>query len=458
MTDLIETIDGFYESQDPFLLRYSLHNQEAEKAILGAVLTKGDMFQHVAGWMDPLHFEDGKHQAIFQAMAGLFATQDPIDRVSVASRLRESGQYDQAGGVPYLIDLMAHELAVGCALGGGESAMRYNGRKVIDLARRRAFVQAADELTESACDLSQTDYAEAAQAWLMSLTEAYVLEEKADTGSVLDRALLNLESKLTTPGGVTGLSTGFRSLDRATHGFQRHQLITLAARPGCGKSALALNIAAHVAMQECKPVLFVSLEMTGEELMERLVRSTSGSESEFSLMVKAREEIRQHEKRLILDDAAGQTLTTIQSKILKAKQAHPDLGLIVIDHIGLIASDPNARKNTPKAYEIQEITSRLKVLAKSTQTPVLQLCQMNRQVEGRQDKKPMLSDLRDSGSVEMDSDLVMFINIERTPERQATGNATLTIAKQRDGALSEIPLLYVPHLTKFKERSNGVVW
>jgi replicative DNA helicase len=428
------------------------HNMEVEQTILASILSRGYLFQYAAGWLDCLHFYQNAHQSIFQAMVELFAAQVPLDVVSVSTQLRETGMLEQAGGSAYIMDLALSGAGMDIEV-GGEFTLRYHGKKIIDLAKRRETVKAAEEIAEQACDLSQRGYAETAQALLVNLTDAYQVEERIDTQQSIDSALDILQAELNAPNGVTGLSTGLPSLDRKTHGFQSHQLITLAARPGGGKSAMAMNIASHIAMEVRKSVLYISLEMTSAELIKRLVKALAGTDSDFNRLKQAAESLKPHRHRFLLEDSAGQTLATIQAKILKAKQAHPDLGLIVIDHIGLIAPDPNARKNQPKTYEVQEITSRFKVLAKSVQVPILQLAQMNRAVEARQDKKPMLSDLRDSGSIEQDSDLVLFSNIERDENRRPTGNASLTIAKQRDGVQAEIPLVFIPHLTKFKEKS-----
>jgi replicative DNA helicase len=423
------------------------HSTDAEQAVLAGILQQPDLMNEAVGLLEPSHFYRSAHQEIYRALLEVFNQQVPLEPIAITNALQTFGTLDIAGGSSYLWDL---------CLSANENvqvinpeSLHYWAKIIIDKARRRELIAACYEIQEAAHNSTCSDYMGQAENLLFILSEAYPSVRKADQNFTGD-ALSALETELTTPNGITGLSTGFPNLDKATHGFQPHQLITVSARPGGGKSAFALNVASHVVLKEQKTVLYISLEMTGAELMKRVIKAMAGTDYDLSKLKKAAQDFKTHQHRFIVEDAAGQTLSAIQSRILKAKQKHADLGLIVVDHIGLIAPESNTKQQN-RAYEIQQITSRLKVLAKNVQVPILQLAQMNRAIEGRQDKKPMLSDLRDSGSIEMDSDIVIFTNIERDEERRPTGNASLTIAKQRDGVQMEIPLLFIPHLTQFKE-------
>lgn len=420
---------------------------DAEQAVLSGILNHPELMNHAVGVLQPEHFYRTAHQEIFSAMLACFEQGAPIEPVAVTDALKVADALEAAGGNSYVWDL---------CLGSNPNALVINSdsliywaKLLIDLARRRELIITCNDIQESARDRSHKAYLEEAESLLFLLSDTYpeVGEAQADP---LDEAIASLEREINTPSGVTGLSTGFPTLDKSTHGFQPYQLITVSARPGGGKSAFAMNVASHVVMEERKPVLYISLEMMASELVKRVLKAISGTDVNLSRLKQSAQDLRPYMKDFILRDAAGQTFAAIQSQILKAKKARPDLGLIVIDHLGLIASDPKAKQQN-RAYELGIITGKLKTLAKAIQTPILQLAQMNRAVENRQDKKPQLSDLRDSGSIEMDSDLVLFTDIERDEKRKPTGNATLTIAKQRDGVQVEIPLVFVPHLTRFKE-------
>ncbi len=423
------------------------NSTDVEQGILSGILQQPDLITHAVGVLQPEHFYRSAHVEIFRAMLTCFEQGAPIEPLALTDALKIADTLDIAGGGSYVWDLLIKGAEVQVI---DPTSFRYWAKQLIDLARRRELITACHDIQESAHDRANKAYQEEAENLLFLLSDAYPDVDEAQENP-LDAALASLEQEITSPNGVTGLSTGFPILDKSTHGFQPFQLITVSARPGGGKSAFALNVASHVVMNERKPVLYISLEMMASELVKRVLKAMAGTDMNLSLVKQSGKDLQPYMKDFILRDAAGQTLAAIQSQILKAKKARPDLGLIVVDHIGLIASDPKAKQQN-RAYEIQQITSRLKSLAKTIQVPILQLAQMNRAIEARQEKtKPQLSDLRDSGSIEMDSDLVLFTHIERDENRKPTGNACLTIAKQRDGVQVEIPLVFIPHLTRFKE-------
>ncbi len=423
-------------------------NIDAEQGVLCGILNQPELIASAIGLLKPEHFYTTAHAEIYRAMADCFERQAPIDPVTLGEALRVAGKLEQVGGASYL-----YELLIGAnpnAQVMNDYSLRYYGRMLIDLSVRRNAIHAGHQLVESAQDISNAAYLSEAENLLFVLAESQT-DQRQQSVDHLAQALAQIEEMATACNGVTGLSTGFPTLDATTHGFQPWQLITVSARPGGGKSAFALNVAMHVLTQERRPVLYISLEMTGAELMRRLINAVAGSDTDLEKQRKATAHLHQYEANMLIEDAGGQTLAAIQSRILRAKKQRPDLALIIVDHIGLIASEPKSRQQN-RAYEIQEITGRLKMLAKTVQVPVMELAQMNRGIEGRQEKKPMLSDLRDSGSIEMDSDIVLFTNIDRHDDRRPSGTASISIAKQRDGVQMDIPMLFVPHLTRFKER------
>lgn len=418
---------------------------DAEQAILCALLQDAEMVQHAIGLLQPEHFYSTAHRLIYQACVECFSQQIPI---SVSALIQQLGpELQTAGGKVYLMDLL---------LGANQNAhiintysLKYWAKVVIDHAMRREVIEVCSEIQESAYDLSQNGYLDEAQNLLFFVSEAYKVEEEAKISPV-DEAIEQLEKRLSSSSRITGLPTGYSVLDFKTGGLQPYQLVTIAARPGNGKSTAGLTIANHVAQFERKPILYFSLEMGAAELMERVIKTVADSGENLERLKAAAELIQGYKHRLIIDDTAGLTISAIQSKIFKVKKTNPELALIVVDHIGLIASE--GKKNQNRAYELQEITTRLKVIAKTIQVPIIQMAQMNRAIEARQDKKPMLSDLRDSGSIEMDSDVVLFTTIDRDENRVPTGQALFTIAKQRNGELAEIPMVFIPHIPTFRER------
>ncbi|WP_373531764.1 replicative DNA helicase [Vampirovibrio sp.] len=424
------------------------HSVAVEQGVLCGLLQYPALFPQVVSLLQPEHFYSNAHQAIFRAMLNCFEQQVPLEPIALTHALEVSGSSAMAGGSAYLYDLLLGSNPDVQVL--NDASLKHWSKLLIDLARRREVILACQDIAESATNRGEATYLEEAENLLYLISETFPTDTM-EASDPVEEAIKQLEEEASSPNGVTGLSTGFPTLDNSTHGFQPWQLITVSARPGGGKSAFALNLACHVVLQERKSVLYISLEMTASELMKRAIKAKAGNPNNLDALKLAAMAWKPFQKDLMIEDAAGQTLAVIQSKILKAKKRRPDLALVVVDHIGLIASELNGKQQN-RAYEIQAITSRLKTLAKTIQTPILQLAQMNRAVDARQDKKPMLSDLRDSGGIEMDSDIVLFTSIERFEDRRPSGVASLTIAKQRDGVQMEIPLLFVPHLTRFRER------
>lgn len=294
-------------------------------------------------------------------------------------------------------------------------------------------------------DKTEKAFLEKAQSQLMTIAQSFSQETSGSTDKMIDDAMALIEGKLIAPNGLTGLSTGFKALDAKTHGFQNGNLIILGARPSNGKTTLALNIAAHAVLQEKKPVLFFSLEMSGQELLEDVIKLVAGSTCNLGKLKQAVETVKAHQNLLHIKDKPDISLMDIQGITQKTQALCPDLGLVIIDHLGLVKPE-EAKRFQNRAYELEEISWGLKAMAKTLKLPVLLLCQLNRTIETRQDKKPMLSDLRDSGAIEQNADIVMFLSGEREEPKRL-----LTIAKHRNGPLGEIPLSFHGAMAQFKE-------
>lgn len=427
---------------------YHLYPKETEQAIICGLVTQEVCFTKVAGVLDPDHFSFDAYKSVFDVMAYLFANHCPIDVVSVGDELVTRGIED---GRMKIMELAKSGAGTMMCI-SDDYALKYHCNKLIDFAKRRETFKIAEEIQDHALDMDNRRFTENAQALLMMLDNAYKTDMRKQNGELVNDVMDRIKLKMTT-NAITGLSSGIKALDRATDGFLPYQLITVAARPGGGKSAFAMNVAQHIAFDLNRPVLYLSLEMNAEELLARLIKSISGTSTDIRKMQEAADKIKQYQHNLIIDDTAGQTLSYIQSAILKAKQANPDLAMVFIDHLGLIDAEKKT-SNQNRTYELGNITKALKTMTRSLQIPIMQLCQMNRGIEGRQVKQPMLSDLKDSDSIAADSDTVFFMKIERSEDGNPTGEAAINIAKQRDGVVADIPLLFVPSQTRFKDKHS----
>lgn len=307
------------------------------------------------------------------------------------------------------------------------------------------MIKTCYQLASMSQDKTEKAFLEKAQSQLMTIAQSFSQETSGSTDKMIDDAMALIEGKLIAPNGLTGLSTGFKALDAKTHGFQNGNLIILGARPSNGKTTLALNIAAHAVLQEKKPVLFFSLEMSGQELLEDVIKLVAGSTCNLGKLKQAVETVKAHQNLLHIKDKPDISLMDIQGITQKTQALCPDLGLVIIDHLGLVKPE-EAKRFQNRAYELEEISWGLKAMAKTLKLPVLLLCQLNRTIETRQDKKPMLSDLRDSGAIEQNADIVMFLSGEREEPKRL-----LTIAKHRNGPLGEIPLSFHGAMAQFKE-------
>jgi replicative DNA helicase len=422
-----------------------LVDKRAERSVLGAVLINGTLFHKVAS-MDPMHFYYQDHQAIFTQMLNLFSKQEDINSSSVAEAFVKEKSIAK---LVFGLDGCEEGYSV-TDIDNGSRLDWFRGH-LIGLAKRREARQMGEDIMDAALDTENKQYLETAQAVLINLSNAFEEEKKKSFSESLDEALDAIRQDMDTS-KPRGISTGIKCLDYHTKGMLPEQLITIAARSGGGKSALALNIAEHVVMKENKKILYFSLEMSDVQLLDRLIRSVSGSESDLNAMALAKRKILDKEKNFIINTTPGLTLSAIQAECFKKKQANPDLALIIIDHIALITAEPGAKFQS-KTYEIQEVTKRLKVLARHLQIPIIQLAQQNRNVDARQDKRPIKSDLKDSDSIVHDSDVVLFVSITRDEDRTPTGEAVLSIAKNRMGSEVDLDILFRAPITKFMDKS-----
>lgn len=426
------------------------YSQEAEQAVLGAILVDGETFVDVAEQLREDDFFLSSNKTIFGAMAMLFNTNKPIDIVTVAEQLRENGTLDAAGGIPYL-----SQLALGVPT--TENIRHYAGI-IEDHAALRRLILAGQEIVsagiEGAGEVPHImDFAEQK---LFDVMQKRRLKGFAHIKDVMADTFEQLQERSKNSGKLTGVPSGFTDLDMMTSGFQPSDLIILAARPAMGKTSFALNIAEHAAINAKVTTAIFSLEMSKEQLVTRLMSSQAMidsknlrdgtlSQADWDKLTGVIRPMT--EAPIYIDDTPGITVTDIRAKCRRIK----NLGLIVIDYLQLMQG---SRRSENRQQEISEISRSLKILAKEFNVPVITLSQLSRSPDSRTDKRPMISDLRESGAIEQDADIVMFLYRDDyyNPESEKKNITECIIAKHRNGSTGTVELLFLPQHTKFANK------
>ena len=436
-------------------------NVDAERFVLGSILLNQDTYFQVAGAVEPEDFSLEKHRRIFARMKDLYDRGEKIDRVTLANELMKQGQIESVDGFSYLVSLDEGLPAL--------SNLDSYVRIVKDKATLRKLIFSAQKVIDR-CLIGEEEPDEilaSAEESLLKLGEARSGERLESPATVISKFPGGVNAFLDPSQRVSGLSTGFAKFDEMTGGLHGGELLILAARPSMGKTALALNIAQHVAThpQMRKPVAVFSLEMSSASLLTRLLCSAARvDQHKFRAGYLNADERRKlqvaladlTESPLFLDDTAGVNLMDIHSK-LRRMQAEYGLSLVVIDYLQLMSS---RGRNENRNQEVSAISRGLKLMAKDLNVPFLVLSQLSRASETRiGDHKPQLSDLRDSGSIEQDADLVAFIfreEIYKRDREDLRGLADLIVAKQRNGPIGNIPLRFLGQFTRFENRAEDL--
>lgn len=432
------------------------HSIEAEESVLGAVLLSADA-ANIA--LEKLHAEDfyrPTHQQIFEAVQALFDANEPIDAVTVSEALRREGVLDRMGGVASLTRLID---AVPTT-----SNVDYYAGIVEEHALRRRLMRVGGAIGGIATEMTEpiSDVLDRAEQEVFQVAERRVGEGLAPIDPLLGPAIERAEELQRLGTEITGLPTGFRDLDRKLAGLHPTNLIIIAARPGMGKSALALNIAQNVA-QEGEPVAIFSLEMSREEIVSRMLCSTGRidsqrlrtgrlSEADFTKLSNAASTL--YKKPIYVDESPGLTITEIRAKARRLRR-RPGLGLIIVDYLQLMHGSGGENRQ----QEIAIISRSLKNLARELDVPIIALSQLNRSLESREDKRPRLGDLRESGALEQDADVVLFIYRDETynPEKvESKGVAEVVVAKHRQGAVGKVTMTFLPEFTLFSDMGRDV--
>jgi replicative DNA helicase len=432
------------------------HSIEAEESVLGAVLLSSDA-ANIA--LERLHADDfyrPAHQQIFEAVRKLFDTHEPIDAVTVSEVLRRDGTLERIGGVESLTRILD---AVPTA-----SNIDYYAGIVDEHALRRRLMRVGGDIGSLAGHLTEpiTDVIDQAEQAVFQVAERRVGEGLTSIDPLLGPAIERAEELQRLGSDVTGIATGYKDLDRKLAGLHPTNLIVIAARPGMGKTALALNIAQNVAQRDI-PVAMFSLEMSREEIVSRMLcaqgridsqrlRTGQLSEADFTKLSNAASSL--YKKPVYVDDSPGLTVTEIRAKSRRLKR-RPGLGLVIVDYLQLMQGSGGENRQ----QEIALISRSLKNLARELDVPIIAVSQLNRSLEQREDKRPRLGDLRESGAIEQDSDVVMFIYRDEyySPERiESKGLAEVVISKHRQGAVGKITMTFLPEFTLFADMGRDM--
>ncbi len=430
-------------------LRIPPHSTDAEVSVLGALLLDKNAIVNVAEFLSPSHFYDDRHSAIYEAMIELYESRNPIDVLTVSDRLRHKKRLDIVGGATYLSDLVNRVPTA--------AHVEHYARIVFNASTKRALMTAAAKLVENSFDegMDADELLDRAEQSIFSLTQAHLPNVFTPVRAALAESFDRLDELHKQSGGLRGVPSGYSSLDDALAGFQKSNLIILAARPGVGKTALALNIAQFVATQGRRPVGIFSLEMSREELVDRLLVSQADidawrlktgklSETDFTKLSDAMGELA--DAPIYIDDTPASTILEMRTKARRLQVEH-GLDLIVVDYLQLV----RGRNLENRVQEVSEISQGLKNLARELKIPVIALSQLSRAVESRGSGRPQLSDLRESGAIEQDADVVMFLSREDAENNE---NFYLDIAKHRNGPLRQIKLFFKGDRIRFFERET----
>lgn len=425
-------------------IRIPPQSPEAEKSVLGALLLDKDAIIAVAEFLKPDDFYDEKHRDIYEAAIDLYEERVPIDVLTISEKLKKKKVLKQIGGVSYLVSL-ANQVPTA-------AHVEHYGKIIKDSATKRSLMKAASKLVELSFDegLAADELLDKAEMEVFGITQKHVKKAFTPVKDALAESFDRLDELHKLGEGLRGIPTGYKDLDNTLAGFQKSNLIILAARPGMGKTTLALNMARYLAVEAKRPVGFFSLEMSKEELVDRLLveqadidawRLKTGklSEDDFTKLSNAMGELA--EAPLYIDDTPALSILEMRTKARRL-QVESGVELLIIDYLQLARS----RQLENRVQEVSEITQGMKNLARELKVPVLAISQLSRAVEQRGEKRPQLADLRESGSIEQDADVVMFIWRENEENQE---NITLDIAKHRNGPLRSIKMVFKGDRMKF---------
>ncbi len=420
---------------------------DVEASLLGAVIIDPDAIVKVADIVRPIDFYDERHRMIYEGALRLYEQQSPIDVLTLSEELKAEGVLKEVGGSGYLTQLTN-------TVPTATNAEQYASIVATKSIRRR-LISASNEIAQIGHDEKRSiaELVEEAEAKLFEVSQRHVGNDIASMESILADSFDRLDSLHKDKGTIRGVSTGYKDLDGKLAGFQKSDLIILAARPSMGKTAMALNLAQNVAIKAEKPVLLFSLEMSKEQLVDRMLASEAGvnswnlrtgnlSDSDFEKIGHAMGSL--SEAQMFIDDTPGLTVSDLRTKA--RREAHKrDLGLIIVDYLQLMSGGSKFKTDGNRVQEISEISRGLKSVARELNVPVIALSQLSRSVESRSPQIPQLSDLRESGSIEQDADVVMFLYRDDyyNPDTSDKPNILdIFISKHRNGPTGRVEIYF----------------
>ncbi|MCB9029732.1 MAG: replicative DNA helicase [Deltaproteobacteria bacterium] len=440
-------------STDSITGRVPPNSKDAEESVLGGILIDNEAINAALEIIRAEDFYRAAHKMIFQAMIDLTDKREPIDIVTLSSQLKTMNALDDCGGVEYITKLSTMVPTA--------SNVAYYARIVKETALRRRLIHEATEIISNSYseDNEIEDYLDSVEQRILSVSDYRINPSFHKVGDIVKDSIKHVEKLYDQKELVTGVASGLRDVDKLTAGFQASDLIILAARPSMGKTSLALGIAQNVGIRQNRGVAVFSLEMSKEQLVLRMlccearvdssrVRTGHLGERDFPRLVEAASKIA--ETPIFIDDTPALTITEMRAKCRRLHREHK-LSLIVVDYLQLMRSPAYA--STSREQEISDISRSLKALAKELSVPVIALSQLNRSVEARTDKRPMMSDLRESGAIEQDADVICFIYRDEfyNKESEDKGVAELIIAKQRNGPTGTARLAFASESTRFDD-------
>jgi replicative DNA helicase len=442
-------------------LKLPPHSIEAEQSVLGGLMLDAEAWDRVAEAVVAEDFYSRSHRMIFNAMQRLMERAQPIDLITVSEQLEIEDQLDDAGGFSYLGEIAKNTPSAGNIL---SYAQIVRERAVV-----RDMISVAHEIADAGYNpegRNSSDLLDLAESKVFKIAESRANSSEGPEGikSILEKTVDKIEQLYNNPhNGVTGVSSGFADLDKMTAGFQSGDLVIVAARPSMGKTTFAMNLCEQAAMNEDKPVLIFSLEMPSEQIMMRMLASlgrvdqtkirTGQLDDEDWARVSSTMGIMLEQGKMYIDDSSGLTPTDVRSRARRIAREYGGLSMIMIDYLQLMQV-PALKDN--RTLEISEISRSLKALAKELEIPVVALSQLNRSLEQRADKRPINSDLRESGAIEQDADLIMFIYRDEVynDDTEDKGTAEIIIGKQRNGPIGRVRLTFQGHFSRFDNYSG----
>jgi replicative DNA helicase len=427
----------------------------AEQCVLGGMMLSKDAIADVVEVLRGHDFYKPAHQAVYDAVIDLYGRGEPADAVTVAAELSKRGEIARIGGAPYLHTLIS---SVPTAANAG-----YYAKIVQERAILRRLVEAGTRIVQLAYSTGDADdVVDQAQAEVYAVTERRASEDYLRLSEIMEGALDEIDAINSRGGQLTGVPTGFADLDQLTNGLHPGQLVIVAGRPSLGKSALAVDFLRSAAIKHGLPSCIFSLEMGRNEITMRLLsaesrvplhsmRSGTMTDQDWTRLARRMGEV--SSAPLFIDDSPNMSLMEIRAKCRRLKQRH-DLRLVVVDYLQLMSSP---RRVENRQQEVSEFSRSLKLLAKELDVPVVALSQLNRGPEQRADKKPQLSDLRESGSLEQDADVVILLHREDAYERESprAGEADLIVAKHRNGPTATVTVAFQGHYSRFVDMAVG---